>query len=162
MPIDIPAVQRRPPPVRPLGAVADHQVGVQQRIPLPGRPVVEPHRKQPLSGHMLDTGVAAAGADVLAQVADCLGDAGVVGVQHRPAGCRVAEAIEDRDALGGAQDQVERRHGALAVRSAEELAGVGVAALEHALEPRHRCFALQPQGGGAGAVPAAWGLAVAG
>jgi hypothetical protein len=40
--------------------------------------------------------------------------------------------------------------------------GVGVAALEHPLEARHRCFAVQPQAGGAGAVPAPRGLAVAG
>jgi hypothetical protein len=45
--------------------------------------------------------------------------------------------------------------------AAEELPGVGVAALEHPPEARRRCFALQPQGGGAGAVPAAWGLAAA-
>ena len=39
---------------------------------------------------------------------------------------------------------------------------VGVAALEHGLEPGHGCFALQPQAAGAGAVPPAWGLTVAG
>jgi hypothetical protein len=38
----------------------------------------------------------------------------------------------------------------------------GLAALEHGLEPRRRCFALQPEGAGAGAVPAAWGLTVTG
>jgi hypothetical protein len=37
-----------------------------------------------------------------------------------------------------------------------------VAALEHAPEADQRCFALQPEAGGTGAVPAARGLAVAG
>jgi hypothetical protein len=45
--------------------------------------------------------------------------------------------------------------------AAEQLPRGRVPALEHGLEPGHRCFALQPQGGGASAVPAAWGLAVA-
>jgi hypothetical protein len=46
--------------------------------------------------------------------------------------------------------------------TAEQLASRGVPALEHGLEPGHRCFALQPKVGGADAVPPAWGLAVAG
>ena len=54
-----------------------------------------------------------------------------MGGQHRPAGRRIAQAVEDRDALGRPQHHVERRHGVAAVRAAEELAGVGVAALEH-------------------------------
>jgi hypothetical protein len=40
-------------------------MGVQQRIAFSGRPVVEPDRQQPLSGHVLDTTVAAAGPQVL-------------------------------------------------------------------------------------------------
>jgi hypothetical protein len=35
--------------------------------------VVEPDRQQPLAGHMLDTAVAAAGAQVLVEVPDRLG-----------------------------------------------------------------------------------------
>ena len=46
--------------------------------------------------------------------------------------------------------------------AAQQLARRRVAALEHGLEPGRRCFALQPQAGGAGAVPPARGLAVAG
>src|SRR5215211_7526151 len=84
-----------------------------------------------------------------------------MGLEHRPAGRRVTEAVEDRHALGRPQHDVEGRHRAPAVGAAEELTGVGVAALEHGLEPGHGCFALQPQAGGAGAVPAAWGLTVA-
>jgi hypothetical protein len=48
------------------------------------------------------------------------------------------------------------------MRTAKQLASGGVAALEHGLEPGHRYFALQPQAGGASAVPPAWGLAVTG
>src|SRR5512132_702399 len=48
------------------------------------------------------------------------------------------------------------------MRAAEQLPGSRVAALEHGLDPRRRCFALQPQAGSASAVPPARGLAVAG
>jgi hypothetical protein len=47
------------------------------------------------------------------------------------------------------------------MRAAEELAGVRMVALEHPLEARRRCFALQPEAGGASAIPPARGLAVA-
>jgi hypothetical protein len=60
-------------------------MGVQQWIALAGRAVVEPDRQQPLSGHVLDTAVAAAGPKMLVQVGDRLADTGVVGSQHRPA-----------------------------------------------------------------------------
>ena len=109
MPVQIAAVQGRPASVRPLDPVGDDQMGVQQRIALPGRPVVEPDRQQPLSGHMLDTTMAAAGPQVLVQVADRLGQPGVMGGQHRPAGGRVTQAVEDRHALGRPQDHVKGR-----------------------------------------------------
>jgi hypothetical protein len=85
-----------------------------------------------------------------------------MGRQYGPAGGWVAQAVQDRDALGWSQHHVEGRHGALAVGPAEQLVCGGVPALEHGLEPHRRCFALQAQAGGAGAVPPAWGLAVAG
>jgi hypothetical protein len=124
--------------------------------------VVEPDGQQALSGHVLDTTVATAGPNVFVQVADRLGQAGVMGLEHRPAGGRVTQAVEDRDALGRPQDHVKGRDGIAAMRPAQQLASCGVAALEHGLEPRHRCFALQTQRGGAGAVPPAWTLTVAG
>jgi hypothetical protein len=123
--------------------------------------VVEPDRQQALSGHVLDTTVSAAGPHMLIQICDRFGQPGVMGGQHRPAGGRIPEAVEDRDALGRPQDHIEGGDGVAAVRAAKELASGGVAAFEHGLEPGHRCFALQPQAAGAGAVPAAWGLAVA-
>jgi hypothetical protein len=124
--------------------------------------MVEPDRQHPLSGHMLDTGVATAGPEVSVQVGDRLPDTSVVGVQHRPPGGRVTQAVQDGHALGGPQDHVERRDGVAAMRAAEQLAGVGVPTFEHALEPGRRCFALQPEARGAGAVPAARTLTVAG
>src|SRR5215218_5260887 len=86
----------------------------------------------------------------------------MMGLEHRPSGRRVADAVEDRDALGRSQDHIKRGDGVAAMRAAEQLPSCGVAALEHGLEPGHRCFALQAEGGGAGAVPPAWTLAVAG
>jgi hypothetical protein len=106
--------------------------------------------------------VAAAGPKLLVQVADRLGQPGVMRRQHRPSGGRVTQAVQDRHALGRPQDHVEGRDGVAAMRAAEQLAGRRVATLEHSLEPGHRCFALQPQAGGAGTVPPAWGLTVAG
>jgi hypothetical protein len=149
MPVQVPAVQRRPASVRTLDAVGHHQMGMQQRIALPGRPMVEPDRQQPLAGHVLDTAMAAAGAQVLVQVADRLADTGVMRRQDRPASGRVTQAVEDRDALGRPQDHIKAWHGVAAMRAAEQLPGRGVSALEHGLEPGHGCFALQPQTAGA-------------
>jgi hypothetical protein len=161
MPIEIPAVHGRPASIRPLNPISNDQVGVHQRIAFSGRPVVEPHRQQPLSVHALDTAMSATGPKMLVQVADRLRQASVMGGQHCPAGGRVTEAVEDRDALGRPQHHIEGGHGVAAMGVAEQFAGGGVAALEHGLEPGRRCFALQPQAAGAGAVPPARGLAVA-
>jgi hypothetical protein len=48
-------------------------MGVQQRVALSGRPMIEPDRQHPLSGHVLDTTMTAAGAQVSVQVGDRLG-----------------------------------------------------------------------------------------
>jgi hypothetical protein len=125
MPVQVAAVQGCPASVRPLDAVGHHQMGMQQRVALPGRPVVEPDRQQPLAGHVLDTTVATAGPQVLVQVADRLGQPSMMGGQHGPAGGRFTEAVEDRDAFGRPQDHVEGGHGVAAMRAAEELAGRG-------------------------------------
>jgi len=63
--------------------------------------MIEPDRQQPLTGHVLDTTMATAGPKVLVQVGDRLGQPGVVGDQHHPAGRRIPEAVEDGDALVG-------------------------------------------------------------
>jgi hypothetical protein len=124
--------------------------------------MVEPNGQQSQSGHMLDTAVSTTRAQVLVQVADRLDQPSMMGRQHRPPGRRITQAVQDRDTLGRPQDHIERRHRVAAMRAAQQFASGRVPALEHGLEPSHRCFALQPKGGGAGAVPPAWGLAVAG
>jgi hypothetical protein len=98
--------------------------------------VVEPHRQQPPTLDMLDTTVAAAAPKVSVQVGDRLGDTSVMRGQHRPARRRIAQAIEDGHALGRTQHNIERGHSVAAVGAAEELAALGMAALEHPLEPR--------------------------
>ena len=105
--------------------------------------MVEPDRQHALSGHVLDTAVAAAGPKVLIQVPDRLGQPGMMGSQHRPASRWIAEPVENGDALGRPQHHVEGRDGVAAMGTAQLFAGGGVAALEHGLEPGHRCFALQ-------------------
>jgi hypothetical protein len=110
---------------------------------------------------MLDTAVAAAGSQVSVQVGNRLGQPDVMRLEHRPAGGRIPEAVQDRHALGRAQHHVERGHGVAAVGAAEQLPSRRVAALEHGLEPGHRCFALQTERRRPGAVPAARGLTVA-
>jgi hypothetical protein len=57
--------------------------------------MVEPHREQPVSGHVLDTAVATTGPQVLVQIRDGLGQPGVMGREHRPASGRIPEAVED-------------------------------------------------------------------
>jgi hypothetical protein len=106
--------------------------------------------------------MAAAGPQVLVQVADRLGQPSMMRLQHGPAGGRVTEAVQDRHALGRPQDHVKGGHGVAAVGAAQKFASRRVAALEHGLEPGQRCFALQPQAPGAGAVPPARRLPVAG
>jgi hypothetical protein len=64
MPVQVAAVQGRPAAVRPLDAVGDDQMGMQQRITLPGRPMVKPNGQQPLSGHVLVSTVATTGPQV--------------------------------------------------------------------------------------------------
>src|SRR5215218_6888449 len=86
----------------------------------------------------------------------------MMGSQHRPTGRRVTQAVQDRDALGRPQNHIEGGHRVAAMGTAQQLPRRRVAALEHGLEPGHGCFALQPKAAGAGAVPAAWRLAVAG
>jgi len=162
MPVQVPAVQGCPASVRPLDPVGDDQMGVQQRVAFSGRPVVEPDRQPPVSGHVLDTSMATASAQVLVQVSDRFGQPSMMRPKHRLAGGRVAQAVEDRHALGRPQDHIEGRHSAAAMRAAQQLASGGVATLEHGLEPGHGCFALQAKGCGASAVPPTWGLAVAG
>jgi hypothetical protein len=137
-------------------------MGVQQRVAFSGRPVVIADRQHSLSGHVLDTAVAAAGPQVSVQVGDRLSQPGVMGRQHRPTGRRVTQAVEDRNAFGRLQDHIEDRDGVATVRPAQQAASCGVAALEHGLESCRRCFALQSQAGGAGAVPAARRLPVTG
>jgi hypothetical protein len=95
MPVQVASVQSCPASVRALDAVGHHQVGVQQRVALPGRPVVEPDRQQPLPLEMLDTAVAAAGSQVSVQVGNRLGQPGVMRLEHRPAGGRIPEAVQD-------------------------------------------------------------------
>jgi hypothetical protein len=136
-------------------------MGVQQRITLARCPVIEPDRKHALSGHVLDTTMSTTGPQLLVQVANRVGQSRVMGGQDRPAGGQIPQAVQDGDALGRPQDHIKGRDGVAAMGAAEQLARGGVPAFEHGLEPGHRCFALQPQGGGAGAVPPAWGLTVA-
>jgi hypothetical protein len=124
--------------------------------------VVEADRQQPLSGHVLDTTVSTASAQMLVQVGDRLGQPSMMGRQYGSSGGRVAQAVEDRDALGGPQHHIKAWHSITAMRAAQQLASGRVAAFEHGLEFGHGCFAMQPQGDGAGAVPAACTLAVAG
>jgi hypothetical protein len=162
MPIQVASVQRCPAAVRPLDAVGDDQVGVQQRVTFPGRPVVEPDRQQPPSGHVLDTTMATADTQVLVQVGDRLSQPGMMRGQHGSSGGWVSQAIEDRDALGRPQHHVEGRHRVAAMGPAQQLPRRRVPTFEHGLEPGHRCFALQPQRGDAGAAPATRGLTVAG
>jgi hypothetical protein len=68
---------------------------VQQRIALAGGPVIKPHRQQPLAVDMLDTAMATAGPHMLVQVGHRLSQPSMMRFEHRPAGHRVAKAVQD-------------------------------------------------------------------
>jgi hypothetical protein len=52
--------------------------------------------QQPLAGHVLDAAMSAAGAHMLVQVGDRLGQPRVMRPEDRPAGRRIAQAVQDR------------------------------------------------------------------
>ena len=79
MPIQVPAVQRCPTSIWSLDAVGDDQVRMEQGVAFSGRPVVEPDRQHPLSGHVLVAAVTAAGPQMLVQIGDRLGQPSVMG-----------------------------------------------------------------------------------
>jgi hypothetical protein len=138
------------------------------QLPLQRRPVdrvggaAVPVDVPSVATNMLRPAVATAGAELPVQVGGRLRQPGVVGGQHRPAGRRIPEPVEDRDALGRAQHQVKAGDRVTAVLAAQQLPGLRVAALDQPPEALLGGFPLQAEAGGAVAVPAAWGLAVAG
>jgi hypothetical protein len=97
--------------------------------------MVEADRQHPLAGHVLYTAMTAAGAQVSVQVGDRLGQPSMMGSQDRPAGRRVPQAVEDRDALGRPQDHIKGRDGVAAMRATEQLPRRRVPTFEHGLEP---------------------------
>jgi hypothetical protein len=59
---------------------------------------------------------------VLVQVANRLSQPGMMRLEHRPAGRRIPQAVQDRDALGRPQDHIKGGHGVAAMRAAKKLA----------------------------------------
>jgi hypothetical protein len=156
VPVDVAAVQRRPPAIGALHPVGDHQVGVDQRVALARGAVVEPDRQQAVAANMLRPAVAPSGAELPVQVRRRLGQAHVVGVQHRPPGRRFPKAVEHRDALARPQDKVEPGDGVVAVGAAQRLPGLRVAALDQPPEFLLGGLAFEAEAGSSPAVPAAW------
>jgi hypothetical protein len=95
-------------------------------------------------------------ADMVLEIGQGFGGRLVVGGQDLGGDLRIAEAIEERDALGWPQHHIERRDAPVAMRSAEQLASVGVAAVEHPDERLGAGDAFLVEGLGAAAEPAAW------
>jgi hypothetical protein len=123
--------------------------------------VVEADHHQPSAAHLLASAVATTGAHVSVQVGDRLGDPCMVSAHHRSVDALIAERVQHAHILDRPQHQIPRGHRVLAVGAAEQLAGVGVAPLEDPLEPFGGRGAFLAERRGAGAVPAARGLAVA-
>ena len=101
--------------------------------------MVEADRQHSMSGHVLDTAMAAAGAQLLVQVSDRFSQPSMVRRQDRPPGGWVTQAVQDRDALGRPQHHIKGRDGVAAVGAAQQLASGRVSTLEHRLESGHRC-----------------------
>jgi hypothetical protein len=161
MPVQVATIQRGPATIRPLHPVRHDHVGVQQRVARPRRAVVEPDRDQLATSDMVVPAMAAAGADVRLEIAERLLGRLLVGVQHT-GDLGVAQAVQQRHALGRAEHHIEGRHAPVTVGAAEQGAGVGVAAMEHVYERLGGGGAVLAKRGGALAEPAARGLAVAG
>jgi hypothetical protein len=92
-------VQRAPLAVRPLGAVGDDHVRVQQRIAGPRGAVGEPHRQQARPLHMLGTMPPGAGANLAVEVGDRSAHPGLMRLRHLTAGGLVSEGVQDRHVL---------------------------------------------------------------
>ena len=118
--------------------------------------MVEADRQQPVAVHVLMAAMTTPRADVLLQIRQRLLGRLVMRVQHLGGDLRIAQPIQEGDALGRPQHQIERRHPMVAVRAAQQLAGVGVAAVEHPHERLGAGDALLAERLGAAAEPAAW------
>jgi hypothetical protein len=129
---------------------------MQQRIAGAAGAVVEADRQQPVAVHVLVAAMAAAGADVLLQIAERLFGRLVVRVQHLGGDLGVSQAVQQRHTLGRPQHQIERRHPMLAMRPSQQLPSVGVAAVEHPHERLGAGDALLAERGRAAAEPSAW------
>ena len=118
LPIQLPAIQRAPAPVvRRAGGVGDQHMGVQQRIGGPRRAVPECRPDKPLPSDLLGpAGPAAGPARRPLQVAERRLDGGVVGTAGLVGDLVVAEPVEQRHRLGGAEGQVEPGHRPLHLR----------------------------------------------
>jgi hypothetical protein len=162
VPVQVATIQRRPATIRPLHPVRHDHMGMQQRIARPRGAVVEPDRQQPVAVHVFVAAMPAARADVVLQVRQRLRGRLVVGLQHVTGDLGVSEAVQQRHALGRPQHQIECRNAMFAVGAAKELAGVGVAAVEHPHERLGGRDAALAERLGAAAEPAAWWLSVAG
>ncbi len=156
VPVQVATIQRRPATIRTPDTVRNDHVGVQQRIACPRGPMVEPDRQQAVAGHMVAASMAAAGADVLLEVAERFGGRLVVGVQHMGGDLGVAQAVQQRHALGRPQHHIEGRYAPLAVAAAKQLACLGVAAVEHPHERLGTGGAFLAERLGPPAEPAAW------
>jgi hypothetical protein len=106
----IPAVERAPLAVGAEGAVDDHQVGVQQRIPGPAGAVGKADCQQPLPANMLGPTPTTSGPDLPIQVGHRRLDPDLVRLPCGTAGAVIAEGVQDAHVLDGAQHQVPGRH----------------------------------------------------
>src|SRR6266511_4118996 len=96
------------PAVWPAGEVGDQRVDVQQWVAGPAGAVLEERRDEPVAAHQLLTAVAAAGdRRVLLQVAKRGGNGFGVGFSDSRDYLRPAERIQQADALGCPEGQVE-------------------------------------------------------
>jgi hypothetical protein len=84
------------------------------------------------------------------------------GLQHLGGDLRIAEPVQERDALGRPQHHIEGGDPMLAVRAAQQLPGVGWRPWKTRTNASVLAIPLLVQRSGGAAEPAAWWLAVAG
>ena len=105
-------------------------MGVRQWIALTRSAMIEPDHQQAPAAHLLVPAMAAARAHLRVQIGDRSGHAFVVSAHHGPALGITTERVQHADVLDRPQHQIPARYGVLAVGTAQQLPGLGVAALE--------------------------------
>ena len=147
-------VQRCPAAVRPLGAIGDHDVGVQQRIAGPRGSMTKARGEKPVAAHNFHAVLATSRPARLAlEVGDCVGDRLLVAATEDISDVGRRDAGDDAHALGSLERQVEPGNAALGQRPPEQCSGRRDRSLEQPTHLPRADVAREPERAGTSAEP---------